>query len=73
MNKTSHECLFVILGCRCRLTVNGIENIKLLLIVLKHTKAEQCILPFVPVIRSADGVSEKHAAIFKNGVTDRKK
>ena len=29
MNKTSHECLFVILGSRCRLTVNGIENIKL--------------------------------------------
>ena len=42
-------------------------------IVLKHTKAERRILPFVPVIRSADGVSEKHAEIFKNGETDRKK
>lgn len=42
-------------------------------IVLKHTKAERRILPFVPVIELADGVSEKHAAIFKNGETDRKK
>ena len=42
-------------------------------IVLKHTKAERRILPFVPVIELADGVSEKHAVIFKNGETDRKK
>ena len=29
MNKTSYEYLLVILGSRCRLPVNGVENIEL--------------------------------------------
>lgn len=37
MNKASYECLFVILGSRYRLPVNGVENIELAFGVITNT------------------------------------